>query len=47
MEFALRELYYTLAAAWKAADLAGRLREWWYVVTHQSILDAPAPERGK
>jgi predicted HTH transcriptional regulator len=43
MAFALWELYHTLKAAWEAADLRRRLASWWYVVTHQDLLDAPPP----
>lgn len=39
MWFALCELYHTLRAAWEAADVKRRLREWWYVVTHRELLD--------
>jgi hypothetical protein len=42
--FAIRELLQTLHAAWKAADLSGRLSEWWWVVTHTHLLDAPPPQ---
>jgi hypothetical protein len=35
MIFALKELYHTLSAAWKAADLHRRLEAWRYVVTHR------------
>ena len=28
-------------AAWDAADLTGRLQEWWWVVTHGDMVDAP------
>jgi hypothetical protein len=30
-------------AAWDAADLAGRLQEWWWAVTHADLVDAPPP----
>lgn len=43
MRFALWELYHTLKAAWEVADLRGRLTEWWYVVTHQELVDGPPP----
>jgi len=35
---ALRELYWTLQDAWRAADLRRRLRSWWWVVTHPELL---------
>jgi hypothetical protein len=38
MFFAIRELIWTLRDAWQAADLRGRLSEWWYVVHHQEVL---------
>jgi hypothetical protein len=45
--FALRELLQVLAdalsEAWAAADLGRRLGAWWWVVTHQDLVDAPAP----
>ena len=41
MFFALRELFLTLRTAWQAADLQKRLASWWYVVTHQDLLDGP------
>ena len=36
---AIRELGYTLVDAWQAADLAARLAEWWWVVTHPELMD--------
>lgn len=42
--FALYELCETLADAWQAADLVGRLRAWWWVITHRDLLDAPTPD---
>lgn len=34
-------------AAWDAADLVARLREWRYCcITHADLVDAPAPARG-
>jgi len=36
---AIRELTLTLADAWRAADLGGRLAEWWWVVTHPELMD--------
>jgi len=41
--FALTELYHTLADAWRAADLARRLRSWQWVITHRRLLDSPPP----
>jgi hypothetical protein len=49
--FALIELWQTLHAAlcealrvaWQAADLRGRLGEWWWVMTHRHLLDSPPP----
>ncbi len=46
MLFAAVELLQTLYAAWNAADLWRRLQAWWYVVTHQDLIDAPPPSRG-
>jgi hypothetical protein len=51
--FALTELYHILRdalreaqrAAWQAADLHGRLGEWWWVVTHRHLLDGPPPAK--
>jgi len=37
--FAIKELIATLVDAWAGADLCGRLREWWWVVTHQALLE--------
>jgi hypothetical protein len=34
----LQELYWTLMDAWEAADLAGRLASWWWVVTHPQLV---------
>jgi hypothetical protein len=39
------ELYQTLTDAWQEADLPGRLREWWWVITHPALVDAPHPAR--
>lgn len=43
---AIRELISILYDAsqdvWEAADLANRLRAWWWVVTHPHLLDEPA-----
>lgn len=36
---ALRELVAVLVDAWRAADLAGRLAEWWWVVGHPELVD--------
>jgi hypothetical protein len=44
MFFAIREFLLTFHAAWKAADLPRRLASWWYVVTHQHLIDGPPPE---
>ena len=41
MIFVLRELFLTLRAVWQAADLQRHLASWWYVVTHQYLLDSP------
>lgn len=41
MLFAAGELLQTLYAAWRAADLWRRLQAWWYVVTHQDLIDTP------
>lgn len=41
--FILYELRETLADAWRAADLVGRLKAWWWVATHRDLLDAPTP----
>jgi len=38
---AIRELLSTLQDAWLAANLAGRLQAWWWVVTHPDELDKP------
>jgi hypothetical protein len=35
---AIRELYWTLADAWKDADLWTRLQEWWYVVRNPQVV---------
>ena len=43
--FALTELYHILCDAWQAADLRSRLGEWWWVVTHRHLLDAPPPSQ--
>jgi len=45
--FALTELLHTLTDAWRAADLIGRLREWWWVTTHQRLLDGPPLVEGR
>ncbi len=37
----LVELDQTIRDAWQAADLSARLQEWWWVVTHPQLLDAP------
>lgn len=34
-------------AAWDAADLAGRLQEWWWLVTHSALVDGPPVERAR
>jgi len=43
MWFAVKELFQTLQAAWRAAwraaDLSRRLECWWYVVTHRRLLN--------
>jgi hypothetical protein len=39
------ELYQTMADAWQEADLPSRLREWWWVITHHALVDAPSPAR--
>ena len=44
---AIFELIATLLDAWHAADLRGRLRAWWYVVTHRHLVDGPPPEEGR
>ena len=41
---AMVELYHTLVEIWRAADLAGHLREWWWVVRHPDLLDGPPPQ---
>ena len=41
--FAITELNHILHDAWQAADLRGRLGEWWWVVTHRQLLDGPPP----
>ena len=35
----LRELYWTLAEAWRCGDLAGHLRAWWKVITGKVEVD--------
>ncbi len=40
---AVVELGCVLTDAWEAADLAVRLREWWWVVRHPGLLDGPPP----
>jgi len=35
---AIRELLSTLQDAWHAADLAERLRTWWWTITHPDEL---------
>lgn len=37
---AVVELGETLLAAWAAADLKTRLREWWWVTTHPELLES-------
>lgn len=37
--WALKEFGATLYAAWAAADLKRRLKEWWWCITHQALLD--------
>ncbi len=37
----ITEPYQTIRDAWQAADLSARLQEWWWVVTHSHLLDAP------
>lgn len=37
--FAIKELGLILSDAWQAADVADRLRAWWWTVTHQELLD--------
>ena len=44
--FALTELLHILTDAWHAVDLGARLREWWWAVTHQRLLDGPPPAEG-
>ena len=41
---AIKELWYTLADAWQAADLVARLQVWWYVVRHPELMDRPLSE---
>ncbi len=36
---AIKELLSTLQDAWRAADLAGHLRAWWWTVTHPDELN--------
>jgi hypothetical protein len=43
MLFALKELIWTLWAAFEAADLKRRLRAWRYVVTHRELIEDRAP----
>jgi hypothetical protein len=43
MGFAVRELFLTVRAAWQAADLSRRPEHWWFVVTHQDLIDEAAP----
>ena len=41
---AIVELYHTLIDVLQAGDLAGHLREWWWVITHHDLLDGPPPQ---
>ena len=36
--FAVKELVLVLLDAWEAADVRGRIREWWWCVCNQELL---------
>jgi hypothetical protein len=39
LAFAIRELALVLVDSWQAADLRGRLRAWWEVVTGKVVTE--------